>query len=101
MSLIMSLSQGIRQHISNSTAWDPPSIAAGKFATKTLVLRGAEPGDIATATHSALGSTHLAVLVTARVSAADEVTIVVMNMGGDGAVDLAAGVARAAIVQYH
>ena len=91
--------QGIRRHISNNTEWDPPSIGAGKVATTTLAMRGAEPGDIATATLSGLGPQHLAVLVTARVSAMDVATVVVMNMGAD-AVDLGAGIVRAAIVQY-
>lgn len=80
--------------------WDPPPIAVGEPVTKTLVLRGAEPGDIVTATHSGLGSQHFAALITARVSAADEVTIVVMNMGGGKALDIVAGIVRAAIVQY-
>jgi hypothetical protein len=92
--------QGIRQHISNYTTWDPPPIAAGNFATTTIAMHGAKPGDIVTATHSSLGSQHLAALITARVSAANEVTVVVMNVAGDAKLDLAEGVARAAIVQY-
>lgn len=98
--LAMLSPQGIRQHISNHSAWDPPSIAAGKFATKTLLMRGAKPGDIVTATHSSLGSQHLGLLITARVSIADEVTVVVMNLAGGEDVDLVAGVVRTAIVQY-
>ena len=92
--------QGIRQHISNYTTWDPPPIAAGNIAATTLAMRGAKPGDIVTATHSSLGSQHLAALITARVSAVDEVTVVVMNVAGDERLDLVEGVARAAIVQY-
>lgn len=63
-------------------------------------MRGARLGDIVTATHSSLGSQHLAALITARVSAVDEVIIVVMNVVGGEKLDLAEGVARAAIVQY-
>ena len=56
-----------------------------------------------TATHGGLG-THFAVSVTARVTAADEVTVVVSNPGEE-AVDLCPRessnrVVRAAIVQY-
>ena len=100
IALAMLPPQGIRQHISNHSAWDPPPIAAGKFTTKTLMMRGAKPGDIVTATHSSLGSQHLGVLVTARVSTADEVTVVMMNLAGEEDVDLVAGVVRTAIVQY-
>lgn len=63
-------------------------------------MLGAQPGDIVTATHSKLGAQHFAALITARVSAADEVTIVVMNMGGDKTLDIVDGIVRAAIVQY-
>jgi hypothetical protein len=95
---------GVRQHISNTTAWGPMMIPAGKFAALDMFLVGAKPGDIVTATHAGLGR-EFALIVSARVVAHDAetgfgtVAVAVHNTGG-AAVDLAAGVVRAAIVQY-
>jgi hypothetical protein len=68
-----------------------------------MVLVGAVLGDVATATHGSL-LTHFGVMVTARVTAADEVTVVVHNLSGE-TVDLCPRqssnrVVRVAIVQY-
>eukprot|EP01046_Picozoa_sp_COSAG06_P022930 COSAG06_NODE_1799_length_8367_cov_3.030721_7_plen_83_part_00 len=81
-------------------------MAGSKYSPRLLLpctAAGAQLGDIATATHGGLG-THFAMAVTARVTATDEVTVVVFNSGAE-TVDLCPRessnrVVRAAIVQY-
>ena len=88
---------GVRQHIAGKALWDPPAIGPGDRATTTLALPGAQPGDIVSAAHAALGQ-HFEVSIAARVTAPGEVTVALHNSGE--VVDLEKGIVRAAIVQY-
>ncbi len=101
MGVLMALSvtpeRRVRQHIAGKALWDPPAIGPGDRATTTLALPGAQPGDIVSAAHAALGQ-HFEVSIAARVTAPGEVTVALHNSGE--VVDLEKGIVRAAIVQY-
>lgn len=73
------------QTLSASTAWDPPSIATGTSASTTITVAGAAIGDFAQAS---LGVSTVGLALTATVTAADTVTVVLANPTG-GAIDLA------------
>lgn len=73
----------------NTATWDPANLAAnGDSTSTTITVTGALTTDLAIAGHSAIGSN--AVLITAHVSAADTVTVVIENRSG-GALDIASG----------
>lgn len=101
---------GVRRHISNSTHWAPGSIAPGAHATKLLKLAGAIPGDIVSATHASLDATNLDLSCSARIVLAPSCSgcteaemssvMIVLSNRGASAVAVAAGIVRAAIVQY-
>ncbi len=69
---------------------DWPSLSAGASQDATMVVKGARVGDFAMAS---LDPSHADLAVTASVSADDEVTVWVTNLGGSP-VDLAAGTLR-------
>jgi hypothetical protein len=77
----------ILREIAAKATYDPPSIAAGSSATTTVTVNGAAVGDMAVAAFS--GNVHPIVL-SAYVSAANTVTVVLSNPSGS-AVDLASG----------
>jgi hypothetical protein len=70
-----------------STTYDPPSIASGASTTTTVTLTGVALGDKVSAAFSRSLS---GLTMTAYVSAANTVTVVLANLTG-GAVDLASG----------
>lgn len=83
----------LRRTLTNTKTWDPASIADGDNATTTVTVQGAELGDHAEASFSL----SLALLqLTAYVSAANTVTVVLSNTTG-GAIDLASGTLRATV----
>jgi len=68
-----------------STTYNAPSIAAGGSTTTTVTVTGAAIGDLATAS---LGLSTAGLLLSATVTAANTVTVVLANLTG-AAVDLA------------
>lgn len=84
-----------RQTLFGSKTWDPGNLAADGNATSTTVtVTGAVVGDMAVASLTTFGAN--VVLVSAHVSAADTVTVVVMNKTG-GALDLASGTLKVTV----
>jgi hypothetical protein len=78
-----------RQTLFGTKTWDPGTLAADGNATSTTVtVTGAVVGDPAFASLTTIGANN--VLVSAHVSSADTVTVVVMNKTG-GALDIASG----------
>ena len=67
--------------------WDPPSVAAGSSVTTTVTVPGAALGDYA---HASFSLSLQGLQLTAYVSAANTVTVVLGNLTGV-AVDLASG----------
>ena len=78
-----------------SAAYDPPSIADGAQATTTVTVTGAALGDFVLASFSL---SLAGVIMTAYVSAADTVTILLQNETG-AAVDLAAGTLKVVLIK--
>ena len=78
-----------------STTYDPGSIAAAGQTTTTITVTGAAMGDFALASFS---NSLSGLTVTAYVSAADTVTVVLFN-GTAGAIDLASGTLRAKVIR--
>lgn len=76
------------RRLTGGKTWDPPSIADGAVTTTTVTVTGAAVGDRAVASLSTLGSS--VALLSAHVSAADTVLVVLLNKTG-GALDLASG----------
>jgi hypothetical protein len=72
-------------HLEASTTYNAPSIAAGGSTTTTVTVTGAAIGDSANA---ALGISTAGLLVSASVTTANTVTVVLANLTG-AAVDLA------------
>lgn len=81
------LGGNVRQ-FSGSTTYDPPSLADGASTSTTLTVTGAAVGDFALAAHDKILTN--AVMVSAHVSAADTVTVILLNRTG-GVLDLASG----------
>ena len=79
-----------------SATYDAPSIAAGATTTTTITVTGAALGDFAVAS----APVDLAgLVVTAYVSAANTVTVVLYNPTA-GAIDLASGTWKAKVIKY-
>ena len=94
----------LRRQVSNTTAWDPPSVPAGGFATTNVTLAGAVPGDLCIASLSSAGGS-LALEVSARVVADGEALVVLRHLGAaDGGagqpLDAAPGLLRVVALQY-
>ncbi|MFN3652363.1 MAG: hypothetical protein ACK47B_22535 [Armatimonadota bacterium] len=87
----------IAQHLSAATTWDPPSLADGAVAATVVSVPGAVPGSIAGAGLSSLGGAD--VLLSAHVSAADQVRVVLQNRTGS-ALDLGSGTLRVGVWVY-
>jgi hypothetical protein len=86
----------ITAHLSNTITWDPPNLTSGTQTTTTVTVTGAALGDIAMVSYS-LSQQNL--VLSAFVSAADTVTVVLRNdTGGD--VHLASGTLRASVWSY-
>jgi hypothetical protein len=79
--------------LNGSKTYDPPSIATGAQATTTVTVTGAVLGDYARASFSL---DIAAMVVSSHVSAADTVTVVLLNMTG-GTIDLASGTLKARV----
>lgn len=84
--------------VTGTTTWDPASIANGGVTTQTLTVTGAAVGDPATASLSTLTAAG-SILITARVTAADTVSVTIRNDSG-GAVDPASGTLRAIVTKF-
>lgn len=83
------------RHLYGSATYNPPSIAAAGTTTTTVTATGAAVGDFARASFSL---TMAGLMMSAYVSAADTVTVVLFNPTG-GAVDLASGTLRAEVTK--
>lgn len=70
------------RRVRSSSAWDPGSIVAGSFVEAQFTVTGAEVGDPVAVGFTSLPVGHNSWSVTAFVSAADEVTVVLQNLGG-------------------
>lgn len=71
-----------------AVAWNPPNILAGGYTSTTITVTGAEPGDLALASHDQIGAAD--VIVSAHVQAVDTVRVVIFNPTA-GAINIAAG----------
>lgn len=88
----------ITKHLSATATYDPANMATdGSVTSTTITVTGAVAGDTCLASHSAIGANN--VLVSAHVSAANTVTVVLMNKTG-GALDIASGTLRADVWQH-
>ena len=85
---------GTHKFLEGSATWDPGSIANGAEEAKEVTVTGAVLGDVAIASFS-LDVTDLA--ISASVTAADTVTVLLLNNTG-GAIDLASGTVRAMVI---
>ena len=81
--------------LTGSKTYDAASLAASATATTTVTVTGAALGDYAVAS---LGVSAAGLVVSAYVSAADTVTVVLFNPTA-GAVDLASTTLRARVIQ--
>lgn len=80
--------------LKGSTTWDPGSVASGGTTTTTLTVTGAVLGDFILCSFN---QSLAGLVLTGYVSAPDTVTAVLTNPTG-GAVDLASGTLRAAVI---
>ena len=65
-------------YIKSSVAWDPPSLASGASATKIVTVTGAAFGDFVSVS---MNATLRGFILTGYVNAANQVTIVLANVG--------------------
>jgi hypothetical protein len=79
-----------------SATWDPASVADGAIASTTVTVTGAVAGDVALASHP--GITVAGAILHAQVTAADTVTVTLLNKTG-GALDLASGTLRVRVMK--
>ena len=89
---IASLAQG---QASVSTTWDPGNIASGASESKEVTVTGAELGDFALASFS-LDVQNVG--LDARVTAANTVTVILMNLSGS-AVNLGSGTLKVLVLK--
>lgn len=85
----------VAQHLSGSATYDAPSIAAGGTTTTTVTVTGAALGDFALVSFSI---TVAGLVVTAYVSAANTVSVVLYNPTA-GAINLASATLRARVLK--
>ena len=78
-----------------TVAWDPPPIATLRSATHVVRVVGARKGGLCTVSHEGVYGVEAAasLMLSAQVTAADEVTVLALN-AGLVTVDLAAGALR-------
>ena len=79
--------------LTSSVVYDPPNLASGAQTTTTVTVSGAALGKQATASFSL---SLQGMIMTAYVSAADTVTVVIYNNTG-GAINLASGILSARV----
>ncbi len=79
---------GILKTLKGTATWDPGSLADGASASTTVTVTGATTGMIAFAGLTTIGAN--AVIISAHVSAADTVTVVIENRSG-GVLDIVSG----------
>jgi hypothetical protein len=85
------------RHLSATATWDPANIAAdGSVLSTTVTVAGAAVGDVCYASLSSLGAVNA--LLSAHVSSANTVTVVLMNKTG-GALDVASGTLRVVVTK--
>ncbi|MFN3650102.1 MAG: hypothetical protein ACK47B_11030 [Armatimonadota bacterium] len=87
----------IAKYLSATKVWDPPSIADGAITSTTVTVTGAAVGDLAVAGLTTL--TAGLALLSAHVTAADTVTVVLLNKTG-GALDVASGTLRVGVWKH-
>ncbi len=88
---------GRKANLTGSTTWDPASIADGDKEAKDVTVTGAAMGDYCIASFS-LDVTDLS--ISATVTAADTVTVVLANNTG-GAVDLGSGTVSVLVLRNY
>lgn len=87
----------IRRWLSGTVVWDPPSIASGAAASTTVTVTGAALGDtVAVGISQAVPG---GAIISGAVTAADMVTVTIMNLSGD-AIDLANSTVRADVHKH-
>lgn len=86
--------EGPRRFLRGSATWDPASVANGAVVSTTVTVTGAALGDPVSVGFSSI--TTQAVMLSAHVSAADTVTVVLRNESG-GAIDFASGTLTAVV----
>lgn len=83
--------------LNGSATYDPPDLAAGAVAVTTVAVSGAAAGDFALASHADVATSNAdKVSLTAKVTAADTVTVVFRNDHTTN-VNLASGTLRARV----
>jgi hypothetical protein len=84
--------------VTSSRTWDPGTVANGAVTSVKLAVAGASLGDPVMASHTR--SLAAGVLLAASVTAADEVTVTLVNHSG-AAFDLASGTLRASVWRFR
>lgn len=92
---VLSSVLGMRLVGSGSTTWDPASLANSATAVTTVTVAGAVTTDFALCSFSTLSAGHR---LSASVTAADTVTVVLQNHSG-GAVNLSSGTLAALVLR--
>jgi hypothetical protein len=80
-----------------TATWDPASVADGAVVSTTVTVTGAAVGEPCVAGLTTMTTTNMT--ITAYVSAANTVTVVIFNKSG-GAVDLGSGTLRVAVQKF-
>lgn len=87
-----------RQPLKAAVSWDPePLLQKGAVASKRLPVQGAAPGDLCLAAHDRIGSRKI--LISAHVSAPDEVLVILENLEGESGVDIERGTLTVGVFQ--
>lgn len=84
----------IRKILQANVTYDPPNLGDGAVAATTVTVTGANPGDVASASHDQIGVQN--VQVSAHVQGANTVRVVLRNVSG-APLDIISGILRVVV----
>jgi hypothetical protein len=83
-------------HVTNTTSWDPPTLATGGVSTVQIGLSGVQPGDAVSVGLSSVAMEHTVLL--SATAGSDAVKVVLQNVGPTKA-DIAEGTLRVVVAK--